>query len=47
MYVEGGIINGNVDAKISNNSEALREELNRFMQHLLVGLPTNQTPMLR
>lgn len=47
VYVEGGIINGNVDATTSNNSEALREELNRFMQHLLVGLPTNQTPMFR
>lgn len=47
MYVEGGIINGNVDATTSNNSEALREELNRFMQHLLVGLLTNQIPMFR
>lgn len=35
VYVEGGIINGNVDATTSNNSEALREELNRFMQRAL------------
>lgn len=35
VYVEGGIINGNVDATTSNNSEALREELNRFMQRTL------------
>ena len=32
VYVEGGVINGNVDASTNNNSEALREELNRFMQ---------------
>ena len=35
VYVEGGIINGNVDATTNNNSEALREELNRFMQRAL------------
>ena len=35
VYVEGGVINGNVDATTSNNSEALREELNRFMQRAL------------
>lgn len=35
VYVEGGIINGNVDATTSNNSEALREEINRFMQRAL------------
>lgn len=35
VHVEGGIINGNVDATTSNNSEALREELNRFMQRAL------------
>ena len=35
VYVEGGIINGNVDATTINNSEALREELNRFMQRAL------------
>lgn len=35
VYVEGGIINGNVDATTSNNSEALCEELNRFMQRAL------------
>lgn len=35
VYVEGGIINGNVDASTNNNSEALREELNRFMQRAL------------
>lgn len=34
VYVEGGIINGNVDASTNNNSEALREELNRFMQRV-------------
>ena len=32
VYVEGGIINGNVDATTINNSEALREELHRFLQ---------------
>ena len=35
VYVEGGVINGNVDATTINNSEALREELNRFMQRAL------------
>lgn len=35
VYVEGGIISGNVDASTNNNSEALREELNRFMQRAL------------
>lgn len=35
VYVEGGIINGNVDATTLNNSEALREELHRFMQRAL------------
>ena len=35
VYVEGGVINGNVEATTSNNSEALREELNRFMQRAL------------
>ena len=35
VYVEGGIINGNVDATTNNNSEALREELNRFIQRAL------------
>lgn len=35
VYVEGGIISGNVDATTNNNSEALREELNRFMQRAL------------
>lgn len=35
VYVEGGVIDGNVDATTSNNSEALREELNRFMQRAL------------
>lgn len=35
VYVEGGIINDNVDATTSNNSEALREELNRFMRRVL------------
>ena len=35
VFVEGGVINGNVDATTSNNSEALREELNRFMQRAL------------
>ena len=35
VYVEGGVIAGNVDATTSNNSEALREELNRFMQRAL------------
>lgn len=35
VYVEGGIINGNVDATTLNNSEALREELHRFMQRVL------------
>ena len=35
VYVEGGVINGNVDATTNNNSEALREELNRFMQRAL------------
>ncbi|MGN0223459.1 MAG: hypothetical protein ACI4AM_05475 [Muribaculaceae bacterium] len=35
MYVEGGVISGNVDATTINNSEALREELNRFMQRAL------------
>lgn len=33
--MEGGVINGNVDATTNNNSEALREELNRFMQRAL------------
>ena len=32
VYIEGGVINGNIDATTNNNSEALREELNRFMQ---------------
>ena len=35
VYVEGDIINGNVDATTINNSEALREELHRFMQRAL------------
>lgn len=35
VYVEGGIINDNVDATTINNSEALREELNRFMQRAM------------
>lgn len=35
VYVEGGIISGNVDATTNNNSEAMREELNRFMQRAL------------
>ncbi|MBR5822785.1 MAG: hypothetical protein IKY67_01420 [Paludibacteraceae bacterium] len=35
VFVEGGVINGNVDATTSNNSEALREELNRFIQRAL------------
>lgn len=35
VYVEGGVINGNVDATTNCNSEALREELNRFMQRAL------------
>lgn len=35
VHVEGGVINGNVDATTNNNSEALREELNRFMQRAL------------
>lgn len=35
VYVEGGVINGNVDATTNNNSEALREELNRFIQRAL------------
>lgn len=35
VYVEGGAINDNVDATTVNNSEALREELNRFMQRAL------------
>lgn len=35
VYVEGGVINGNVDASTNNNSEVLREELNRFMQRAL------------
>ena len=35
VYVEGGVINGNIDATTINSSEALREELNRFMQRAL------------
>ncbi|MCH5346845.1 MAG: DUF4276 family protein [Muribaculaceae bacterium] len=35
VYVEGGVINGNDDATTINNSEALREELNRFMRRAL------------
>lgn len=35
VYVEGGVINDNVDATTINNSEVLREELNRFMQRAL------------
>ena len=35
VYVEGGVINDNVNATTINNSEALREELNRFMQRAL------------
>ena len=35
VYGEGGIINDNVDATTINNSEAFREELNRFMQRAL------------
>lgn len=35
VYIEGGVINDNVDATTHNNSEALREELNRFMQRAL------------
>ena len=35
VYVEGGVINDNVDATTYNYSEALREELNRFMQRAL------------
>ena len=32
IYIEGGIMSGNNDATTIANSEALREELNRFMQ---------------
>jgi hypothetical protein len=35
VYVEGGVMPGNVDATTAANSEALREELNRFMQRAL------------
>lgn len=35
VYVEGGVVNDNVDASTASNSEALREELNRFMQKAL------------
>lgn len=35
VYVEGGVINGNVDASTFNNSETLREELNRFFSKAL------------
>jgi len=35
VYVEGGVIDGNVDATTAANSEALREELNRFLQKAL------------
>lgn len=35
VYVEGGVISGNNDATTINNSNALREELNRFMQRAL------------
>ena len=35
VYVEGGVISSNVDTTTHNNSEALREELNRFMQRAL------------
>ena len=35
VYVEGGVINGNVEATTSNNSEAFRQELHRFMQRAL------------
>lgn len=31
VFVEGGVIDGNIDASTINNSEALREELNRFL----------------
>lgn len=35
VYVEGGVINGNADATTNNHSEALREELNRFIRQAL------------
>ncbi|MDY4854143.1 MAG: hypothetical protein SO188_15250 [Prevotella sp.] len=35
VYAEGGILGGNDDASTIANSEALREELNRFMQRAL------------
>lgn len=35
VFVEGGVIDGNVDATTNNNSEALREELNRFLRKAL------------
>jgi hypothetical protein len=35
VYVEGGAIYSKVEATTANNSEALREELNRFMQKAL------------
>lgn len=35
VYVEGGVINENIDAKTASNSEAFREELYRFMQRAL------------
>lgn len=35
VYAEGGILSGNDDASTIANSEALREELNRFMQRAL------------
>ena len=35
VFAEGGILGGNDDASTIANSEALREELNRFMQRAL------------
>ena len=35
VFAEGGILGGNDDASTVANSEALREELNRFMQRAL------------
>lgn len=35
VFVEGGVTSNNVDADTIANSEALREELNRFLQRVL------------
>jgi hypothetical protein len=35
VYVEGGVLSGNVEAATVTNSEALREELNRFFRRAL------------